>query len=142
MGEMYNRIVALCKERGIKPGRVCTDTGLSRGMMSDLKMGRTKELSAKNTKIIADYFGVTTDYLLTGEDTKKEPGLTEKDRRDVAKMVENIMNDMELAGDLNFDGMPMSEEARAAMASAMRIGLEEARRRNKETYTPKKYRKG
>ena len=88
MGEMYNRIVALCKERGIKPGRVCTDTGLSRGMMSDLKMGRTKELSAKNTKIIADYFGVTTDYLLTGEDTKKEPGLTEKDRRDVAKMVD------------------------------------------------------
>lgn len=73
MGEMYNRIVALCKERGIKPGRVCADTGLSRGMMSDLKMGRTKELSAKNTKIIADYFGVTTDYLLTGEETKKAP---------------------------------------------------------------------
>lgn len=73
MGEMYNRIVALCNERGIKPGRVCADTGLSRGMMSDLKMGRTKELSAKNTKIIADYFGVTTDYLLTGEDTKKAP---------------------------------------------------------------------
>ena len=60
----------------------------------------------------------------------------------MAKMVENIMNDMEKAGDLNFDGMPMSEESRAAMASAMRIGLEEARRRNKETYTPKKYRKG
>lgn len=73
MGEMYNRIVALCKERGIKPGRVCADTGLSRGMMSDLKMGRTKELSGKNTKIIADYFGVTTDYLLTGEETKKAP---------------------------------------------------------------------
>ena len=73
MGEMYNRIVALCNERGIKPGRVCADTGLSRGMMSDLKMGRTKELSAKNTKIIADYFGVTTDYLLTGEETKIAP---------------------------------------------------------------------
>lgn len=142
MGEMYNRIVALCNKRGIKPGRVCADTGLSRGMMSDLKMGRTKELSAKNTKIIADYFGVTTDYLLTGEETKKAPDLTEKDRRDVAKLVETIMSDMEQAGDLNFDGMPMSEEARAAMASAMRIGLEEARRRNKETYTPKKYKKG
>ena len=108
MGEMYNRIVALCNKRGIKPGRVCADTGLSRGMMSDLKMGRTKELSAKNTKIIADYFGVTTDYLLTGEETKKAPDLTEKDRRDVAKLVETIMSDMEQAGDLNFDGMPLS----------------------------------
>lgn len=81
MGEMYNRIVALCKERGIKPGRVCSDTGLSRGMMSDLKMGRTKELSVKNTKIIADYFGVTTDYLLTGEETKK--ALTQEDEREI-----------------------------------------------------------
>ena len=67
MGNMYNRIVELCEQKGIKPGRVCADTGLSRGMMSDLKMGRTKALSAKNTKIIADYFGVSTDYLLTGK---------------------------------------------------------------------------
>lgn len=67
MGSMYDRILALCEERGIKPGRVCADTGLSRGMMSDLKMGRTKELSAKNTKVIADYFGVSTDYLLGSE---------------------------------------------------------------------------
>ena len=81
MGEMYNRIVALCNERGIKPGRVCADTGLCRGMMSDLKMGRTKELSAKNTKIIADYFGVTTDYLLTGEKTKKAP--TQEGEREI-----------------------------------------------------------
>lgn len=72
MGNMYERIVALCDAKGIKPGRVCADTGLSRGMMTDLKMGRTKELSAKNTKIIADYFGVSTDYLL-GTETEKAP---------------------------------------------------------------------
>ena len=72
MGTMYDRILGLCEERGVKPGRVCADTGLSRGVMSDLKMGRTKELSAKNTKIIADYFGVTTDYLL-GTETEKAP---------------------------------------------------------------------
>ena len=72
MGNMYERIVALCEQKGIKPGRVCADTGLSRGMMSDLKMGRTKELSGKNAKIVADYFGVTTDYLY-GQETVKAP---------------------------------------------------------------------
>lgn len=72
MGSMYERILALCEERGIKPGRVCADTGLSRGMMSDLKMGRTKELSAKNTKIIADYFDVSAGYLL-GEEKERTP---------------------------------------------------------------------
>lgn len=72
MSEMYEKIASLCLERGIKPGKLCADTGLSRGIMSDLKMGRTKVLSAKNTKIIADYLGVTTDYLL-GTDEEKEP---------------------------------------------------------------------
>lgn len=72
MGNMYERIVMLCNQKGIKPGRVCADTGLSRGMMTDLKMGRTKELSGKNAKIVADYFGVTTDYLF-GKETENAP---------------------------------------------------------------------
>ena len=60
----------------------------------------------------------------------------------MARDVDKIMEDLSQSGDLMFDGVPMSDEARAAMAAAMRIGLEEARRRNKETYTPKKYRGG
>jgi transcriptional regulator with XRE-family HTH domain len=124
----------LCEKKGVSPKKATEDIGLSNSITTKWKKtGATPK--GDTLQRIADYFGVTTDYLLTGEDTKKAPGLTEK-------LVENIMSDMEQAGDLNFDGMPMSEEARAAMASAMRIGLEEARRRNKETYTPKKYRKG
>lgn len=70
MENMYSRIIALCESKGVKPGKMCSETGLSRGMITDLKMGRTKELSAKNSKIIADYFGVSVDYLLSGD--KKE----------------------------------------------------------------------
>lgn len=72
MGNMYEKIQQLCVQKGIKPGRVCADTGLSRGMMTDLKMGRTKELSAKNAKIIADYFGVSVGFLM-GEENEKAP---------------------------------------------------------------------
>lgn len=72
---------------------------------------------------------------------EKTPVLTEKDERDIARTVEKIMDDLASSGDLMFDGVPMSDEAKAAMAAAMRVGLEEAKRRNKETYTPKKYRK-
>lgn len=68
MGNMYDRIVALCEQRGIRPGRICADTGLSRGLFSDLKAGRTKTLSAKNARIIADYLGVSVDYLMDGAD--------------------------------------------------------------------------
>ena len=72
MSNMYEIILDLCASYGIKPGRVCADTGLSRGIMSDLKMGRTRELSAKNIRIIATYFGVSVDYLL-GRGPKIDP---------------------------------------------------------------------
>ena len=64
MGSMYERIAALCAQNGIKPGKLCADTGLSRGLLSDLKNGRTKSLSAKNARIIAEYFDVSVGWLL------------------------------------------------------------------------------
>lgn len=136
----YDVFVSLCVKKGVSKNKALIDCEISRSSAAKWEKGATPR--GVTLQKIADYFGVTTDYLLTGEETKKAPALTDKDRRDVAKIVENLMNDMEHSGELNFDGMPMSEEAKTAMASAMKIGLEEARRRNKATYTPKKYRKG
>ncbi|MBR2048311.1 MAG: helix-turn-helix transcriptional regulator [Oscillospiraceae bacterium] len=64
MGTMYGIIEQLCTERGIKPGKLCSELGISRGILSDLKAGRTKKLSAENVAKISAYFGVSTDYLL------------------------------------------------------------------------------
>jgi transcriptional regulator with XRE-family HTH domain len=52
---------------------MCTDLGISRGNISDLKMGRIESLSADKLAKIATYFKVSVDYLLTGEETKKAP---------------------------------------------------------------------
>lgn len=75
MDTLYNRIIALCNERGIKGGRLCTDIGISKGTLTDLKMGRQTGLSAITAQKIADYFGVTVGYLLGTEDgdAKKSP---------------------------------------------------------------------
>ena len=140
MSELYDRIMSLCEAQGISGYKLCKSTGIQPSVLTDLKMGRQAGLSAKNADKIASYFGVSVSYLL-GTETEKAPALTEKDRRDVAKDVYQIMESLESSGELMFDGVPMSEESKAAMAAAMRIGLEEARRRNKALYTPKKYRK-
>lgn len=134
----YDNYLRLCNSVGKSPSAVALEIGIEKSTVTRWKQGKSQ--TDANIRKVADYFGVPVSELT--EEKEKAPDLTEKDRRDVAKLVETIMSDMEQAGDLNFDGMPMSEEARAAMASAMRIGLEEARRRNKETYTPKKYKKG
>ena len=71
----------------------------------------------------------------------KAPVLTEKDERDIAKDLERIMAQLDEEGDLMFDGDPMSEEARESIRAAMKLGLEAAKVKNKERFTPKKYRK-
>jgi transcriptional regulator with XRE-family HTH domain len=55
---------------------------MSKGTLTDLKMGRQKSLSAEKAQKIAAYFNVSVGYLL-GEETKKEQpteydGLSEK----------------------------------------------------------------
>lgn len=69
MSSLYENITALCESRGIKGGKMCTDTGISKGLLTDLKMGRRTGVSAVTAQKIASYFGVSVGYLL-GEEEK------------------------------------------------------------------------
>ena len=40
-----------------------------------------------------------------------------------------------------FDGEPLTPEAMDSILAAMQVGMEIAKKKNKEKYTPKKYRK-
>ena len=61
---LYERLNNLCNEKGIKGARMCTDLNISKSLMTDLKMGRKKSLSAETAQKIAGYFGVSVGYLL------------------------------------------------------------------------------
>ena len=91
MGNLYNNIISLCEERGIKGGKMCTDIGMSKGILTDLKMGRQTGISAANAQKIASYFGVSVGYILGEEDEKKEQS-TEFDglSKDVKELIENV----------------------------------------------------
>lgn len=67
MGNLYESIQILCKEKGVRPGRMCDDLGISRGLMTDLKMGRKKTVNAQTAQKIASYLGVTVARLLGHE---------------------------------------------------------------------------
>lgn len=74
LGTLYENIIALCNERGIKGGKMCTEIGMSKGILTDLKMGRQSGISAANAQKIASYFDVSVGYLL-GEEEKKETAI-------------------------------------------------------------------
>ena len=72
MANLYERLDSLCKERGIKGARMCTELGFSKSLMTDLKNGRKKSVNAETAQKIASYFGVSVGYLLGEEDIKNE----------------------------------------------------------------------
>ena len=80
MVTLYERLLFLCKQKGIKGGRMCVDLGFSKSLMTDLKSGRKKGVNAETAQKIATYFGVTVGYLLGEEEKEKSPsndGLSE-----------------------------------------------------------------
>ena len=72
MGTLYKRIISLCQEKGITGGKMCTDLHMSKGTLTDLKMGRQTGLSAAKAQKIASYFDVSVGYLLGEEEIKEE----------------------------------------------------------------------
>lgn len=68
MNTLYIRISSLCTQHSVTSYKLCSDIGISRGILSDLKAGRKKTLNAETAYKIAKYFGVSVGYLLGYED--------------------------------------------------------------------------
>ena len=78
MSTLYETLSTLCTERGIKGAQMCRDLGISKSLMTDLKSGRKKGVSAETAQKLASYFGVTVGYLLGEEETKNAPVAEDK----------------------------------------------------------------
>ncbi|MCI6468171.1 MAG: helix-turn-helix domain-containing protein [Faecalicatena sp.] len=138
---MYEIFSKLLHIYGVTAYKVSKETGVSQSTLSDWKLGKITPKS-DTLKKLADYFGVTIDYLMTGkEDEKKETHtLTKRDEKEINNILSNTEQLLQQEG-LMFDGDPASPEAIESILSAMKIGMEMAKQKNKEKYTPKKYRK-
>ena len=64
-----------------------------------------------------------------------------KDEKDISKILDQTKQQLLSQEGLMFDGDPASPEAIESILSAMQIGMELAKKKNKEKYTPKKYKK-
>jgi transcriptional regulator with XRE-family HTH domain len=67
LNSLYERIEKLCQKKNVNVTRMCTEAGVSRGNLTDLKMGRSKTLAAPTLQKLANYFGVSIDYLMGHE---------------------------------------------------------------------------
>ena len=137
---MGNRIRELRKARGITMKQLGEELGVAESTISHYETGR-RQLDNETLLRLGEFFGVSVGYIL-GVEERTPPTLTAKDERDIAKTLETLMTQLDSSGDLMFDGNPISDEARESIRAAMKLGLEAAKIKNKERFTPKKYRKG
>lgn len=137
---MYEIFEQLLQKYGVSAYKVAKETGVTQSTLSDWKRGRSTPKS-ENMKKLADYFGVSIDYLMTGKEKgEKEPKLKPKDEKEIKEILANTEQLLKQEG-LMFDGDPASPEAIESILSAMQVGMELAKKKNKEKYTPKKYKK-
>lgn len=135
---LYERIEQLRKSKGLSQGKLERELGFSNGSVSKWKNSTP---TLERLQKIADYFNVTVDYLTTGEcESELNTTLTSRDQKEISSILSNTEKLLRQDG-LMFDGNPATQEEIDSIISAMKIGMELAKKKNKEKYTPKKYKK-
>lgn len=131
---ILERIQEQCVKTGTSVAAIEKEVGFGNGTIYKWK---DRSPSADNLTKVADHLGVSVDSLLGRESLN----LNRKDHRDIEKILADTREQLLTSEGLMFDGQPATEEDMQQILDAMQIGLEMAKKKNKEKYTPKKYRK-
>lgn len=116
----YDRYAVLCKEKGISPSKAATEMGINKATVSVWKTKGTSPQIVQLEKI-ADYFDVSTDYLLGKTSQKNHSADNEvKDKelivlaRHMQKIPEKdrrrIMKNFQETIDVYLDAMGIAED--------------------------------
>lgn len=78
---MYKIFEELCRKKGVSAYRVSKETGITTATLTSWKQGKYEPKADKLNKI-ADYFGVSVEYLTTGQEKeqKESPALTAEEK--------------------------------------------------------------
>lgn len=115
---MYDVFADLCQRRGVRPSDVAKATGIGSSTFTDWKKGRVSSLSAKNLRLIAEYFGVSIDYLNTGDRPTSEGYYTDPE---TARVAQEILDDPDLRALFSAARDSKPEDLRTAAALLRRF---------------------
>lgn len=137
---IYDRYCEIRNSKGLKDSNVASGTGIGKSTFSDWKSGRSQPKQDKLQKI-ADFLGVSLEYLTTGKEKEWEPKLTAKDEKDIKNALDNFKNQLRTDTGIMYDGEPLDEEDQEAILAAIEVAERTAILAAKKKFTPKKYRK-
>ena len=147
MGNFQNILKSLRTSHSLTQDALAKKLKISRSTIGMYESG-AREPDFETLELIADFFNVDIDYLL-GRTLKttyipfaeNQPELNKRDTKQIEEILQQTKDKLTSQEGLMFDGDPASPEAIESILSAMEIGMEMAKKKNKEKYTPKKYKK-
>ena len=122
---MYEIYCKLRDERGLKDSDVVKATGITKSTFSDWKSGRSKPKQDKLKKI-ADFFGVSAEYLMTGKEG--EDGNKYYINEEAAAIAQDIFENKELR--LLFDAARDADPEDLEAVHTMLLALKRKERGN------------
>mgnify|MGYP001945580421 FL=1 len=137
----FDRVKKLCEEQKMSVVQLEERLNFSRNSLYSWKKNKP---SSEKLEKVADYFDVSTDYLLGRTDKKRYYDLTEKDERDIQHELKKIINGEEVdSAFAAFDGKvleELNEEDRELLIQSWENTLRLTKRMAKQKFTPNKYR--
>ena len=118
---MYERFLELMQKKGVKFADVAKATGIHPSTFSDWKKGKSKPKTDKMQKI-ADYFGVSVDYLLGVQTSGQEGYYTDPE---TAKLAQEIFENSELRALFDVSRLMEPEDLKAVYDIALALKRKE-----------------
>ena len=142
---MYEIFEQLLSKYGVTAYKVAKETGITTATLSNWKQGKYTPKQDKLQKI-ADYFGVSLEYLMTGKEAvvkEKAPELTARDERDIKKDLDSLREKLanKESGPAVYDGQDIPEEDIDLFLGQVDLMLRRVKIKNKEKYNPNKNKK-
>ena len=139
---MYEIFEQLLSKYGVTAYKVAKETGITTATLSNWKQGKYTPKQDKLQKI-ADYFGVSLEYLMTGKEEvvkEKAPELTARDERDIKKDLDSLREKLanKESGPAAYDGQDIPEEDIDLFLGQVDLMLRRVKIKNKEKYNPNK----
>ncbi len=141
-----DKVKKLRKELKITQSELAKNIGVSQstiGMIEGNKQGASSETLMKLAKTL----NTTAEYLLSENDEDNKSNIpdkiNEKDKKSITKDLKILMDEFREGtdGTAYYNGQQLDESDLDLIESAMKIALEQIKIKNKEKFTPKKYKK-
>lgn len=135
---LYENIRTAAKKKGYSINRLEQELNFARSYI-----GKFKTITPGLDKIqrIAEFLDVPVEYLLNGdESTSAESSLTPKDKRDISKTVNELMEKLDSndGAPLFYDGEEMDEQTKLLFRNQLNSLVTTVKEINKVKYNPNK----